>query len=288
MQEPLSPATWSSRWTCILDPALALTPQGLLVAKHLRRVVNLWLGREFRHIVQNSRVYRDNLALLTLAPGAAPQTLGGVSAQQQIHWSLLAWEQYLQRHNLLDLGLFWLGDRPQESVLPPDQPPHLLWQWEALAQSFDQYRPPDHSLEPDQAHPLHQAFRDALTLAALLESALILTIPPADDPHATPALCQQIERWQLPCTPLPATHPSIRWERQTLHQLFTQAGLTALLWQRPSLAIIHVYSPYAGLLTAHNGPAGQPVKDYATPPLSARLPVAHPWVETQVFWYLLS
>lgn len=288
MQEPLSPATRPSRWTCILDPALALTPQGLLVAKHLRRVVNLWLVREFRYMVQNSRVYRDHPALLTPDPDPAAQPLGGVSAQQQIHWSLLAWEQYLQRHDLLDLGLFWLGDRPQESVLPPDQPPDLLWRWETLAEGFDQYRPPNHALEPDQAHPLCQAFRDTVTLAALLESALILTLPPADAPHATPAICQQIERWHLPCTPLPTDYPSIHWERQTLHQLFTQAGLTALLWQRPSLAVVHIYSPYAGLLADHNRSAEQSIKDYAAPPLSARPPVAHPWVETETFWYLLS
>ena len=72
------------RWTCVLDPFLALSPNGLILATQLSQVLELWIFRELWQILDNTEYYlhQPQTQLAAPPPGKTePPLLDGKALQ---------------------------------------------------------------------------------------------------------------------------------------------------------------------------------------------------------------
>jgi len=119
--------------TCVIDPALALSPCGLSLVKQLGRVMDLWVGREFWHIIENSDYYLQQPELIT-PRDTSEKTFGqGRTTQEETISSLKEWQRFRIANDLVGLNLFWVGDSPGDSYLPKSRNPEIFWRWESMA-----------------------------------------------------------------------------------------------------------------------------------------------------------
>lgn len=230
--------------TCILDPTLALSRYGLPLVKQLGTVMELWLGREFWRILDNTQFYLQHPELLLLNNAVPANTLDRSSPiLQDIIRSLQEWEQIRRETDLVNLQLFWVGDRSSESWLPRGIEPEIIWRYEALARSLDSQI----VRELDASETLASVFCDTAALAATLGSSFILTHQSLQESTDSrlPGICSKLESWGIPCQVVTLQDEMVTIERDYLRQLFVQLGLSKFCWAGLRLNVFHLLVPLA-------------------------------------------
>jgi hypothetical protein len=228
------------RLACVIDPNLALTQYGLSIARQLAQEMELWIAREFWHVLDNPAFYIQHPGLI------APKSIGAAQSPEQecielqeTLRSLQEWEQFRQGTDLTGLNLYWLGDNLKESYLPKNRNIEIFWRWESIAQlldcKIDRYRPID-----DIINLLF--VRDTVAMAASLDSALILTYqrPTEFEENLPPRICQILEYCDIPCQAIALDNSMVELERNTLCQLFTRTKTAKFLWAGVRLAVLHI------------------------------------------------
>jgi hypothetical protein len=250
------------RRTCVIDPALVLSPYGVPVVKELGKVMELWLGRELWHILNNSSLYRQQ-----------PESIA--PAGEKTRRSLQAWERFRLNTDLAKLDLFWLGDNLKDSLLPASRNAEIFWRWEAIAKSLD-----DRLQSSDPILTL--AVRDAVALAIALDSAFILTCLPLEDfePNPTPEICSTLAAWGVPCQLLPSQDSMASVERDYFRQLLVQTSIAKFLWAGLRLAVLHLVAPASGELETRSIPIVEKITD-------SLKTSSFCWMGVRGFWYLL-
>lgn len=232
------------RWACVLDPTLALSEYGLPLVKQLGEVMDLWVVREFWHILDNTYFYWQQ-------PEFALQERGKVESatatqprlSYQAICALREWERLRGETDLGSLNLFWIGDGIGESLLPKETDTRIVGRWEVLARSLENQQ----NGQRHQSEPLTSAFRDAAALTASLGSAFILTYRPPEDiaRNLPPAICSSLISWGVDCQEVDGQDAIASLERDHLRQLLIQAGLAKFLWTGLHLAVLHLVVPNA-------------------------------------------
>lgn len=274
-----------NRWKCILDPNLALSEYGITLVKNLGEVMDLWLVREFWHILEDNSTYYEQLTLNSLNSGdiSKNQELTQMREQrsQQVKSTLKAWKQLRLETDLGHLNLFWVNDSLRDSMLPRDTDAKIIWRWESLARNLE-------SLGNTRfSEPLASAFRDAAALSAALGSAFILThrSPEEVARNLPPSICIALEEWGVVCQEIEQSNPLATVEGNALRQLFVEAGVSKLLWAGLKITVLHLVVPRAINI---NSPETQKEGNSSTPVNSADLDYStHFWKGAQGFWYTL-
>jgi hypothetical protein len=231
-----------SHRTCVLDPLLALSSYGIPLVKQLGPVMDLWIGREFWHVLENIQFYLQHPELLLLNR-AMPDRTGyiAVFSPQEIIQSLQEWEQFRQEIHLEQMKLFWVGDRLNESSLPQGLPPNTIRDYEILARSLDDRIP----RPPHASQTLTSLLSDTIALSASLSSSFILTRQYATDDRnlLLPEICLELESFGIPCQTLKTDDEMVAIEQDYLRQLFAQVGLSKLFWAGLHLNVLHLLVP---------------------------------------------
>ena len=238
-------------WSCTLDPALALSPYGVLLVEKLGQEMEIWLGRELWNILNNTNFYLQQPELIMPKTASKKRFDEGKPVLEETLLSLRAWERLRRKTDLAGLNLFWLGDSLKESLLPKSSTLEIFGRWEFLAHLLDHHSEP---FEPDSVLTL--AFRDTATLAASLGSAFVMTYQsPGDlDNNVPPDICQALKDWGISCQALAPDDPIVIRERSYLRQVMIDAGLAKLLWADLHLVVLHLVVPTASALyQAANG-----------------------------------
>ena len=267
---------------CIIDPALALSPSGLLLYKDLGEVMELWVVRELWYILDNINLYLQRPELVVPAINASSKTLFEKRALlEETLWSLKEWEKVRAEADLNRLNLFWLGDNLRESLLPKDRKPEVFLEWESLAHSLD-----SHINQLPSTDVLTLAFRDAVALAVSLGSAFILTyqLPVDYDKNIPPDICKALDNWHIPCQLLTEKDPIVALERQYLRQLIISAGLAKLFWTDIHIVVLHLVVPSA--LPKAVLKSNLVNQKYSSQEQNLE-PANYLWTKIQGFWYQL-
>ncbi|MBV6625857.1 MAG: hypothetical protein KI793_23495 [Rivularia sp. (in: Bacteria)] len=223
---------------CVIDPALALSPSGLLLYKNLGKVMELWIVRELWYILDNINLYLQRPELVIPRINTSSKTLFEKRASlEETLWSLKEWERIRGEVDLSRLNLFWLGDNLRESLIPQDREPNIFSYWESLARSLD-----SQINQLPTTDVLTLAFRDAIALTASLGSAFILTyqIPSDYKNDFPPDICKTLESWNIPCQYLTEKDPIVVLERENLRRLITSVGLAKLFWADIHIVVLHL------------------------------------------------
>lgn len=227
------------RRACVLDPTLALSDYGLALVKQLGELMELWVVREFWHMIDNTQFYcqQPEFILETSAIEASSPL------SPQVVRVLKEWERLRNTTDRNHWNVHFLADVLGESYLPNGTDPGIIQRWESLAQSLD------NRLEQPLTHiaPLTLAIRDLTALAAACP-AYILTY--RSSPTPTPHLCTILEKWQIPCREIPLTDSLAAVEREQFRQLLVHAGLAKLLWSGLDLILVHLMVPRAATLSS--------------------------------------
>jgi hypothetical protein len=230
--------------TCVLDPALVLSQHGVALVKCLGSVMELWVVRELWHILNDTTFYMTQPQLI-----APRDTLSERTREQECHTleeivrSLKEWEKFRVETDLTGLNLFWFGDSPRESYLPKNRHPDIFWQWESIVSCLDRQLNPLHTTE----YMLPLVFRDTTALVAALGSATILTYqtPVEYEHNLPPAICKELENWDISCQALTDRDSIVAMERTYLHDLIIQTDSAKFLWAGIHLTILHLFLPAA-------------------------------------------
>jgi hypothetical protein len=168
------------RSRCVLDPHLALSRDGPVVARLLAPFAEQWVGPEFFNVLDTAPLYEEEPELL-IWPGT---DAAEVAAVPEV---LEAWARLRD-----DPGnrLSWIGDALRESSLPDAVDDSIISSWEAASRTLDLRLPAD----PEASGPLVAATRDAAALCAVLPASRLLARSVGDRP---PAICRQLEEWGL-------------------------------------------------------------------------------------------
>lgn len=268
---------------CVIDPALALSPSGLLLYKNLGEAMELWVVRELWYILDNINLYLQRPELVVPGINAPSKTLSEKrSSLEETLWSLKEWERVRGTTDLSRLNLFWLGDNLRESLLPKDREPGIFSYWEFLARSLDNQidKIPTNDV-------LTLAFRDAVALLASLGSAFILTyqLPSDYDKNLPPDICKALKTWNIPCKYLTQKDPVVILEREYLRELINNTGLAKPFWADIHIAILHLVVP-SGV------PRIELKTDWITHKFSSQEiqyfePENYLWTNIEAFWYQL-
>lgn len=223
-------------WSCVLDPAIALSHHGVLIAESISKEIELWVVQELWNIVKDADFYSERIELITPKTDAEKRP----AVEAEVMWSIGEWEKTKQEKDLAKLGMYWLGDNLQESLMPKDLPVGFFKQWQASASALDR-----HNEKIEQENDiLNLAFRDTVALAASLRSAFVLTYQPSIvSPDSSPAICKVLENWGISCQVKNNRNPIVAMERQYLRQLIVRAGLGKLLLAGVNLAAFHLVIP---------------------------------------------
>jgi hypothetical protein len=254
------------RWSCVLDPALALSRPGLVLARQVRELVEFWLVRELLHILDSSEFYVQHPELL----------MAGQPAVQKLKRAIREWERMRMESDLAGLRLYWIGDGLAESVLPEGADARLLPSYESLACALDR--------RIGSVGPMTSATRDAAALAAALGTAFVLSFSRRDDDqHMLPPICNSLQGWNIPAEQIAPADPAAAIESEHLRHVLVHAGLSHLMWADVRLAVVRLLLPNAPL--SFPGPADEPavVGAVADDDESS----ADPWVAAQAFWHLI-
>lgn len=258
----------SRRRACVIDSELALSPYGLPIAKQLGEWMELWIVREFCHLLETGGSWQWHPI----------QRLRSERTLQE-------WDRLRQRIDPHQRPVNFLADVLGDSSLPAGCDPQLISRWEYLAQSLDQLL----DARGLRIDPLQMASRDLVALAAA-RSACIFTLRDARDQAACPELCRTLQNWGIPAVAIRPDDALAQVEATALRQLFVVAGLTSLLWAGVDLCIVHLFVPSAATL-------GDPASTWPDDPFkfdcgdeSAPVPppIDHLWDEAQAFWYPLQ
>ena len=223
-------------WSCVLDPAIALSHHGVLIAEGMSKEIELWIVQELWNIIKDADFYSERIELIT--PETDAEQEPAVAAE--VIWSLREWEKTKQEKDLAKLGMYWLGDNLQESLMPKDRPVDFFQKWQTSASALDRY---NKQIQQDN-NILNLAFRDTIALAASLKSAFILTYQQSTvSVDSPPAICKALENWGIPCQEKNKRNPIVAMERHYIRQLIVRAGLGKLLLAGVNLAAFHLVVP---------------------------------------------
>ena len=235
-QQPSLMQNQYQNWSCVLDPAIALSHHGALVAEGMSKEIELWVVQELWNIVNNAEFYSDRTELIT--PNNIALKERAVVAE--VIWSLKEWSKTKQERDLAKLGMYWLGDNLQESLLPKNTPVEFFKQWQNSATALDRR----YQGTQQDNNILTLAFRDTIALVASLKSAFILTYQPSINSHdSSPAICKALENWGISSQFVNKRNPIVAMERQYIRQLIVRAGLGKLLIAGVNLAAFHIVIP---------------------------------------------
>ncbi len=234
-QQPSLMQNQYQNWSCVLDPAIALSHNGVLIAENISKEIDLWVVQELWNIVNDANFYSSRTELII------PSTIAfKEAASAEVVWSLKEWSKAKQEKDLSKLGMYWLGDNLQESLLPKDKPIELYQQWEASASALDRRNEVNQN---NDSEILNLAFRDTIALAASLKSAFVLTYQPSTDSNSSPAICKALENWGISSQIINQRNPIVAMERQYIRQLIVRAGLSKLLLVGVNLVAFHLAIP---------------------------------------------
>jgi hypothetical protein len=231
------------RRACVLDPALALSRHGLALARGLGEVLEVWLVPELWRILDNTCVYLEHPEVLV---PRRDRRSDGDDAERAARGALGLWERTRYATDPLGMKLYWVGDRADESLLPPGSAPTLVPRWHLLARALEgragkAFAPGD---------PLAAAWRDSAALVAALGAAFVLTQRTAEEVarQLPPALCTSLGRWGIPTREV-RNDVLLAIERDYLNHAFVHAGVAQYLWAGTHLAAVDLVVPAAaGLL----------------------------------------
>ena len=234
-QQPIKMQNQYPNWSCVLDPAIALSHNGVLIAESISKEIDLWVVQELWNMVNDAEFYFNRTELII------PSTIAfNEAARAEVVWSLKEWSKAKQEKDLSKLGMYWLGDNLQESLLPKDKSVELYQQWEASASALDRRNEVNRD---NQSDILNLAFRDTIALAASLKSAFILTYQPSTDSNSSPTICKALENWGISSGIVNKRNPIVAMERQYIRQLIVRAGLSKLLLVGVNLVAFHLAIP---------------------------------------------
>lgn len=229
-------------WSCAIDPALFLSPYGVLLVRQLGRAIELWVARELWHMLNNPDSYLQQPELLIPRSITSERKTDeqSVALEENLR-SLREWKQVRRETDLTRLNLFWLGDSLRESFIPKGKNLDIFWRWESLASSLDERL----DQFPSVNSVLNLAVRDTVALAASLESAFILTYQNSQDfaNNLPPDICKALENWGVSCQILSPQDSIVAIKRNYLHQLLISVGVAKLLWAGLHLAVLHLVVP---------------------------------------------
>ncbi len=265
------------RWSCVLDPTLALSNFGLPLVMRVGRTIDLWVARELWHILDNTHFYLQEPQRLLqtavegeVAVGERPQTI--IDA-------LRGWERIRLENDPNRQNCYWIGDGPMESFLPEGQEPDVVWRYEAICADLDR-------LIPDQG-VLASAYRDTVALAVSLPSAFVLThLPQKSDADDEPDICQVLEQWRIPWQRVPANDAWQKEESDLLRQSLVHAGVGKWVWNGLRLAVLHVTAPAAVTAGSYRAGGLEFIEDDFPEFESAERPADY-WRDARAFWYPL-
>lgn len=227
---------------CVIDPALALSQYGITLIKRLGKEMELWIGRELWHILENSTLYMQQPELIAPRVSNATMSLQQErKALEETRWALREWEKFRLETDLAGLNIFWIGDSRKESFLPRNQSLEILDRSELIANLLD----PQLSRSNIKDYILPLAFRDSIALVLSLESAFILTCQPTtkSDTNTPPEICRILEDWGTTCQLLTSHDPIVEIESDNLRRSLLRASTAKVIWSGVHLAILHLLVP---------------------------------------------
>ncbi len=276
------------RLACVLDPTLALSRYGLTLVKQLNEVVELWVGRELWNILDNTHFYLEQPeSLLIDRFTSISMTAQDRVRLQEIVGALREWERIRMETDLSGLKLFWIGDRLGESLLPPKRIREIVWRYESLAEPL--------VCSQEGCLPFNEvlwsAFRDVVALAAARGSAFILTqLPEGATANSSPAICDPLKKWGVPCKAISAQDPWAALERDYLRQLIVQGGLAKLFWAGLQLVVLHLLVPAATTAWSESEMASDALaftEESLAELAQSQTSAIDLWQGAQAFWYSL-
>jgi hypothetical protein len=228
--------------TCVLDPMLALSIYGIPLVKQLGTVMDIWVGKEFWHVLENTQFYLKHPELLLIDRVMPDRTEYIASfAAPEIIQSLQEWEKFRQEIDLDRMKLFWVGDRLNESSLPKGILPNTIRDYEILARSLNDRIPQS----PQVSQTLTSLLSDTLALSASLSSSFILTrqYTTTENDLLLPEICLELESFGIACEMVEIEDGMVAIEQDYLRQLFAQVGLSKLFWAGLRLNVLHLLVP---------------------------------------------
>jgi hypothetical protein len=272
--------------TCILDPMLALSSYGMPLVQQLGTVMDLWVSKEFWHILENIQFYLRHPELLLLNR-AMPDRTGYITSfsAQEIRCSLQEWAKLRKEIDPAQMKLFWVGDRLHESSLPQGMKPNTIQDYEILSRSLDDRI--SHSTQASETLTL--LLSDTVALSASLNSSFILTRQYATNDHdcLLPEICLELESFGIPCQTIDVADKMAIIEQEYLRQLFVRVGLSKFLWTGLRLNVLHLLVPStlnvsSSIIQNTNSPLSNNSKVDDQITLESNL-----WAGTKCFWYQL-
>lgn len=271
-------------FTCVIDPTLALLPCGVSLVKQLGKVMELWVCREFWHIIENSDYYLQQPELITSKGDTPEKTLEQWRTVEETLCSLKKWQKFRMANDLVGLNLFWLGDSPGNSYIPKNRNLEIFWRWEFMASLLDNQI----SQLQTKNYILPLAFRDTIALAASLESAFILTHQPPSgiDKNFPPEICKALEAWNISCQALTHQDSFVAMERNYLRKLLIQTNTAKFVWGGVHLTVLHLLiSSTENLILPKQSQRGslsviEALEDDLRPQSCS-------WLGARVFWYTI-
>ncbi|KYC35600.1 hypothetical protein WA1_07190 [Scytonema hofmannii PCC 7110] len=281
LSSQLSITVSQKSWSCVLDPSLLLSPYGLWVVKSLGTTIELWVARELWHMLDNTHFYQQQPESIIMQAVLEHSLEIQSTARQEVIEVLQDWESFKRNTNLANLKLFWVGDNPGESFLPPNTDSRLLQHWEFLAHSLDLQINQHSSI----SNVLASAFRDTISLATALDLAFILTYQrPEDGMECPPVICTALESWGIPCRAINPLDPLATIERENLRHLIVKAGFSKYLWAGLNLAVLYLVVPSAFSIGWRTDPREISSLDRKKC-VENTAPNADFWKGSQGFWY---
>lgn len=236
------------RWACVLDSALALSVYGLPLVKQLGELVELWVVREFWHLLDNTEFYQKQPERLLGQRGEGLASQEQPPLQQTLR-TLQEWERLRLRVEPTQRHINFLADVVGDSCLPAGIDGDLIWRWESLAQSLDA------SLGKSlaQADAVTLAYRDLAALAAARPACILTHRSEAErDQNQPPRLCKTLTQWGISCEEVEPGDAIASLERDYFRTLLMHAGLSKFLWAGLDLVVVHLTVPAAATLSPNS------------------------------------
>jgi hypothetical protein len=274
------------RYSCVLDPTLALSDYGLPLVKQLGEVIDLWVARELWHILDNIHFYLQQPELLIFRKDTYEKARDiRYPSQQEIIRVLKQWEYARTETDLAGLRLFWVKDKLGESLLPSGINLDIIRHYEFLARSLNS------QIEQhlDTGETLTSAFRDTVALTAALGSSFILThqLPRDTVENSPPGICVALESWGIACQAIDPLDKIATIERDYLRHMIVQAGLSKHIWAGLHPSVVHLWVPASDNFWSASARSQESlfseVKNFVERPKSD----INLWEKAQGFWYQL-
>src|SRR5262245_2843627 len=113
-------AATARRRPCVVDARLALSSFGIVTVARLAGACDVWFPKELREIVRRARTYLpDAERLVPRVFCARLRNLDVRGDVDAIARELAQWERLPQNDDLAAVPIYVLGDRADESTMPP-------------------------------------------------------------------------------------------------------------------------------------------------------------------------